>query len=128
MDFRSGEVDFELPRPSECVSGHAHTLRGVTTGELIIKPPHDKSPTVIFWRLLKNNKTHPPLFHAKRAKIFELFGLLKGISLLNSASFENNKTHPPLFQIPKLKKEIPHSKISRIWGFIINSPVSLTVE
>ena len=51
-----------------------------------------------------------------------------GISLLNSASFENNKTHPPLFQIPKLKKEIPHPKISRIWtlrggGFIINSPV-----
>ena len=78
-------------------------------------PPHDKSPTVIFWRLFENNKPPPRLFRAKRAKFFGHFGLLMGISLLNSASFENNKTHPPLFQIPKLKKEIPHSKISRIW-------------
>ena len=76
-------------------------------------PPMINPPLSFFGDFLKIIK--PLDFFARSAKIFGHFVLLKGISLLNSASFENNKTHPPLFQIPKLKKENPHSKISRIW-------------
>ena len=56
------------------------------TGELIIKPPHDKSPTVIFWRLFENNKT-PSTFSREAREIFWAFWAFNGDFLTKFGKF-----------------------------------------